>query len=716
MLHILFLMTLFLVNNAIGGPFLLNWEVLKEINNLKKNPVPENLNEIVTDETIDALSSNVRGYKSLKNTVSKMPVDVLLKSTLNVGLPNLGEFDSAQNIEMRTMLTHILFHLCYVEEKPKSIEKFIRLAYAFKDCQQVQGRVITGIYGEINQNNSLMMYVHQLINEQKEIWLDRTLNQLNKTNTINFHLRNSLINYLNQFFGFAWYESSKNDELANHKISELSYNVYLSYANAPELIKAVTDGLKSISSNSPINVELNEYFISNHIEDLGECYDVYTGKINRFGTETFLKLMGIIYEVEENLIENLMIKQEALALSLFDNSFKSWEKFSKNAFDSYKKTSDLFLDKQYKFGVIAPSSLRTKIFGNGENNGLVNQYIAGSSKGSFAHPLRVSAESSQLGLSLEEYMKVPLEYRPKYGILFFGDTLTQFSPLQQYGDDLIILKHDLEKRITFTFGTSLTKFCNQNPRIKSNFAELAAKPNDWRKIYIPFRFFPIMFFYLRPELFNNNLNFLNFGNSLVVEIQIFGEVTIKDIQAIVFTKKYPTLEEIQLFYENNIVVYNGMMHDIYNYYTFYNEECFRVYLDGNNTSENVALDYCIEYEKGNYLPHSPLMGQEAYDKKTKTKVFIHKSMGRIFVIRSVDEKGKYLLSNRSKNQLRIKKEQVNFVEKRSGTVVKNSQVRDKKSKQTYVVQAFYEKKYVELKNLEDNQIIFKKLKEIEIAQ
>lgn len=241
------------------------------------------------------------------------------------------------------------------------------------------------------------------------------------------------------------------------------------------------------------------------------------------------------------------------------SGFKSLEEYKKTAenFDETAKRTVELLEDQVIVAMHRPDNARFWI----PLTGFQNQRVTGSSKGYLGGDYRSQAESALLRMPKEDFIKNSVRFMPKYAEVIVGTEVKDIKNgrgADQYGNDLwIIKKSTVKKRATWTpqdslgpggYGTHATALDGFLPWS----FRLLATPylHNYIKNYKQFY----------PDSGLNDLKIKSdtwrYGSSYM-EVQIFGDVSINDVEAFHFRAVPPDADFMKMLKSKNIKVYDA---------------------------------------------------------------------------------------------------------------------------------------------------------------
>lgn len=222
------------------------------------------------------------------------------------------------------------------------------------------------------------------------------------------------------------------------------------------------------------------------------------------------------------------------------------------------------MDNQVNFAMNRNEKRREAI----AERGFLNQFEHRSSGGELNRPLRREVEATYSSLTVQSYDKIPIADRPKYGFLapLIGDKLNRNSTVEGYGADTYIFKRKkLEDRTTWAPGDTVDQryqFDHDNGQRK---IPRAARFLPWshRALLIPYLGFRKKtkelsvgggdHFITLPD--RRKLKLFVDTNTDYIELQIWGKLTLDDVESFIFTKNPPAGNFLQALIERNISIY-----------------------------------------------------------------------------------------------------------------------------------------------------------------
>lgn len=214
-----------------------------------------------------------------------------------------------------------------------------------------------------------------------------------------------------------------------------------------------------------------------------------------------------------------------------------------------------------EFVIRAPGSARNGI----TERGFLNQHESGSSRGTFAPGTRADVEASFLGVTREQYDKLPNNVRPKYGYLRPSPNsgLTMQDNATQYGEDVFVFKHDAVKNhVTFYPNDSLGYSAHGWP-VSSG---ATAQPKEWHHLLQPWSHRML----LAPSLQVDNgqlthtsqtpTGFKNYNprwGNRYLEIQIWRPIGLPDVERFEFSSTPPSGAFLKALRDNGVKIYQS---------------------------------------------------------------------------------------------------------------------------------------------------------------
>ncbi len=235
-------------------------------------------------------------------------------------------------------------------------------------------------------------------------------------------------------------------------------------------------------------------------------------------------------------------------------SLEEYTKFVKN----FDHTSNQIVDLMQDHVLVAmhrPESARFWI----PLTGFQNQRVTGSSKGALSTGRRNQAESNLLLVNQLEYEKNSVRLMPKYAEVIVGREVTDIkngSDASHYGSDLWIIKKSvIEKRATWTPTDSL----GPGRSVANNKVD-GFIPWSFRSLATPFLYYNIKsekLFQPRGSFAPIKFNSTKWESSnYYTEVQIFGDVSINDVEALHFRGSPPDQKMMEYLNSKNIEVYD----------------------------------------------------------------------------------------------------------------------------------------------------------------
>lgn len=230
------------------------------------------------------------------------------------------------------------------------------------------------------------------------------------------------------------------------------------------------------------------------------------------------------------------------------------------------------LNKEYSFAIHFPNKYMDGIL----ENGFLNQHETGYGGGIEGLAIRNSAESSMSAVPIEFYKKISPHIKPKYGMLWPDiDSDIKHSTIPEYGDYVFILKKEnLVKKTTWTPLDSLNQITQAHWRNLEN--ESFISNLDWYQQFIPLdnislatiflhEFNKVSFsskklgsyYYQKTEIGHSSRMRTPPRVGSYLELQIWGQITAKDVDALVFLGEPPSTEAFMKLKELDIKIYDG---------------------------------------------------------------------------------------------------------------------------------------------------------------
>lgn len=193
--------------------------------------------------------------------------------------------------------------------------------------------------------------------------------------------------------------------------------------------------------------------------------------------------------------------------------------------------------------------------------GFQNQRVTGSSKGMYMPSFRNDVESKLTGTPHSDYEKLSVRLMPQYGEArpsLDNTSLRNATSADQYGPDLWVVKKELlETRATWTPSDS---FSQPRPNDKMEYWSQMFLPWSHREFMAPY----LIEFFLMSKFVPHDLpsSFVlekakNSSWYTYVETQIWGPVTLRDIEAFVFTYTPPEKDFVKELESYGVKVIDG---------------------------------------------------------------------------------------------------------------------------------------------------------------
>ena len=323
-----------------------------------------------------------------------------------------------------------------------------------------------------------------------------------------------------------------------------------------ELKAAAKKSKPNVEEVAAIRNEINTYFSqfkqldasSRYIHaDLSYRFFELTLDINLIlGIELFKKEYlqevptdaALVQQGKATVAANIKRLREKYSLSGFDKTLELVNGVYENS--EYGKRALELVDDQLIVTIHRPESGRFWV----PIAGFQNQRVTGSSRGSFDHDHRDTVESSLTYQDKEQYVKYSARYKPQYGEARPKLELASpnfYSSASYYGEDLWVVKQEiLDERATWTPTDSFSQPTAQN-----------GEQAHWNEMFIPWAHREFLAPYLIESLKNDSfeansippelgprISAAGWGGSYT-EVQIWGPLTLKDIDTFAFTRNPP---------------------------------------------------------------------------------------------------------------------------------------------------------------------------------
>ena len=260
----------------------------------------------------------------------------------------------------------------------------------------------------------------------------------------------------------------------------------------------------------------------------------------------------------EATVESLKTAQKELFSSSGFETQEALRETLKNTSKSYASTLSL-VDKKLVVAIHRPENARFWI----PLAGFQNQRVTGSSNGAMDPNYRNQVESQLTFQDTTEYSQQSVRYMPNYGEARPDVSVKKYKPntgAQHYGSDLWIVKKSLyEKRTTWTPRDSF----GQNRVVSRD------KATSWDNMFIPWSARELMVPYSHGEKWRDmdqktfspgSINSFplkgNTYGSNYFEVQIWGPLTLNDIEAFHFMKNPPDKKLYDLLISKGIKIYD----------------------------------------------------------------------------------------------------------------------------------------------------------------
>lgn len=197
--------------------------------------------------------------------------------------------------------------------------------------------------------------------------------------------------------------------------------------------------------------------------------------------------------------------------------------------------------------------------------GFQNLFVTKSSRGYYTPEGRNNVESGWTGIEAQEYLSYDDETKPKYGSIRPKLSDSKSIPAEKdkgYGDDIYLLKKEaVIHRLTLNIGDSNGVIAINTG---SGWEWRRHEAKEWDQTYIPWSHRTLLAPYLNRELFGhsqkNETDILNKGwktGFVYFEIQIFGALTLDDVEAFEFQGTPPSGEFLKELQKRKIQIIDG---------------------------------------------------------------------------------------------------------------------------------------------------------------
>lgn len=200
--------------------------------------------------------------------------------------------------------------------------------------------------------------------------------------------------------------------------------------------------------------------------------------------------------------------------------------------------------------------------------GFQNLFVTGSSKGYYTPTGRNHVEAGWTGEKFESYEKLDNELKPKYGSFRVNpeEGLKPANGDASYGSDIYILKKDrLRDRTTFNYGDSNGRIAQGTGSGWENRTHTATA---WDQMFIPYSHREMLAPFMesgakaglgnRPTLPSESTLKTSWAGSLpYFEIQVFGQVTLEDVEMFEFKGTPPSGEFLAELQRHKIKIVDG---------------------------------------------------------------------------------------------------------------------------------------------------------------
>ncbi len=218
------------------------------------------------------------------------------------------------------------------------------------------------------------------------------------------------------------------------------------------------------------------------------------------------------------------------------------------------------LDENIEFTMNVNHDLRNSI----KENGFLNQFTSKGSDGVYDPEGRVRSEAALLGIRRDEYEEISPLVRPKYASLGAGEGSVfkkDYSNVQ-YGQDVFLFKKDaIKDRVTFTLKDSYELGYMVSRGLERSWSTQFI-PWENRGLIIPTlieqleKKTPILETGYQSKLENFKIKASTF-DQLPPEIQIWGPLTMDEVESFIFLEKVPSGKFLQMLEDKNIKILDG---------------------------------------------------------------------------------------------------------------------------------------------------------------
>jgi hypothetical protein len=203
--------------------------------------------------------------------------------------------------------------------------------------------------------------------------------------------------------------------------------------------------------------------------------------------------------------------------------------------------------------ILRPESARFWV----PKSGFQNQYVTGSSNGLYSPETRQKTEATMYSTDVQKIQSMDLELLPKYGTLrTTPDTqIGNDSDYNWYGEDIYFIKESrIADRLTWTPGDSLNHIY-EKPDDPPNF-DSSPIPWGYRQLIVPFALKYLKRKYLNCYQADQYVQ-SNRSDYSYFELQIFGPLTLDDIEKLEFRSTPPAGLFLLELISRNIEIIDG---------------------------------------------------------------------------------------------------------------------------------------------------------------
>lgn len=262
--------------------------------------------------------------------------------------------------------------------------------------------------------------------------------------------------------------------------------------------------------------------------------------------------------------KQLMMRQEVRAQKLLSTSgFHSLDDIAKavSAMGPSRKEAVELLRKENGFEIKmrTPGTIREAI----AQKGFLNQHDTGCSRGCLNPNYRSNVEAAFLGISREDYDKLPNSVRPKYGYMAPSKAsgIGHDNSASHYGEDVFVFKNEIKQHVTFHPTDSLG---GSTANYGTSGSGKAPDPTVWHQILQPWS----QRMLLAPSIDVSADKKLQMGASgpsqwngkysgSYLEIQIWRPVTLKDVARFEFTNTPPSGSFLKALRDSGVKIYKS---------------------------------------------------------------------------------------------------------------------------------------------------------------